>query len=271
MKKFLSVFTTLVLAAALAVPVCAEEYHPSVEAESAPVLVTTKEAETNREIIGYVVDEHGEVCSTEYKDCIIVTPLADVAEAENLSAETKAIMAEFYNGILSGEISLDDCPELVALVKEKLGENAKASDLVIKDLFDVTVVCDVLNKNLPPEGTTITLTFDIDLPADSEIFVVTYKNGEIVLVEDMVNNGDGTVSATFEDFCPVAFLVPQDVAEVIGDGGVCAICNGKFVYKASPIPAVCLTCFIIIVAIIGAGVGGVYAYMKNKAKKEETK
>lgn len=269
MKKLAALFTAVVLTVALAMPAFAEAYHPSVQAESAPVLVPVeKEAETNREIIGYVVEEDGTVCSTEYEDCIIVTALADVASAENLTQETKDTMAEFYQGLISGEISLAECPELDALVKEKLGADVSADSLAVKDLFDITVVCDVLNEELPPEGTTITLTFDIDLPADADIFVVTYKNGKVVLAEDMVNNGDGTVSATFENFCPVAFLVSEETADVIGGGAECAICHGKFVFKASPIPSVCLTCFIIIVAVIGAGVGGVYAYMKNKSKKE---
>jgi len=270
MKRIITLLTTVVLAVTMVMPALAADYHPSVEAESAPVIVPVeKEEETGKEIIGYIVYEDETVLSTEYEDCILVTAMADVADAELISDEAKKAMADFYTGILNGDISFADCPELAALVKEKLGEDVSADSLAVKDLFDVTVLCDVMNEKLPLDGTTIELTFDIDLPADAEIFVVTYKNGKVVLAEDAVNNGDGTVSATFADFCPVAFLVSEETSEVIGGGAECMICKGKFVYKPSPIPSVCMTCFTIIVAIIGAGVAGVYAYMKKKAKKAE--
>jgi len=244
----------------------------TVERSNEEIVTIDKEAGTDREIIGHVVDENGEILSTDYQDCIIVTPVEELDDAIHLTEEEKQALAEFYNGIISGEIVFsEESPELDELVKEKLGEDASADTLSILDLIDVKVICNELNEHLPPEDTTITLTFKVGAPADTEVFVVTYKNGKVVLAEDIVNNGDGTVTATFENFCPVAFLVSEETAEVIGGGNVCAICNGKFVYKASPIPAVCMTCFAIIVAVIGAGAGGVLAYIKSKSKKEETK
>ena len=60
---------------------------------------------------------------------------------------------------------------------------------------------------MAPKGQTITLRFNLHVAADTELEVRTYKNDEWVDVVDVVNNGDGTVSVTFEDFCPVAFIV----------------------------------------------------------------
>ena len=82
-------------------------------------------------------------------------------------------------------------------------------------------------------------------------------------------NGDGTVTATFENFCPVAFLVNE--TEVVAAEGTCALCHGFFNAGASLIPALCLICFIIVITLLLLCGWMMYRYMRKKAEQETEK
>ena len=236
-----------------------------VKPDNEELVTIEKEPVTEREIAGRLVDEKGEVLSTTYQDCLIITPVEEVEEVNYLTEAEKQAMTDFNEGVKSGEISLSQAnPALDEAVKAKLG--ISADELVIKDLVDVKVICHELKENLPPENTTVTLTFNIGVDADAEVFVVTYKNGEVVMAEDVINNGDGTVTATFENFCPVAFLVAED--EAVATEGTCALCKGLFGAGASPIAPLCVVCFVIIIAVIAVAV---YVATKKKKTTKEAK
>ena len=239
----------------------------TVTPENEELVTIEKEPITEREIAGHLVNEKDEVLSITYQDCLIITPVEDVPDSFYITGEEKLVMKEFHDGIKSGEISFtQESPELEALVKEKLGADATADELSLLELLDVKVICHELTTYLPPEHTTVTLTFNIGVAADAEVFVVTYKNDKVVLAEDVVNNGDGTVTATFESFCPVAFLVNE--TEAVVAEGTCALCHGFFGAGASPIPALCLICFIIVIALILLCGWIMYKYLRKKAEKE---
>ena len=57
------------------------------------------------------------------------------------------------------------------------------------------------------EGITFEITFDLGVVADAEIFVMTYDEAakEWSPIVKTVNNGDGTVTCTFEHLCVVEF------------------------------------------------------------------
>ena len=230
------------------------------------VTIETEEG-TDREIAGRLVDENGEVLSVTYQDCVIITPVEKVGDSFYITSEEKAVMKEFHDSIQNGEFSFtQESPELEALVKEKLGEDATADGLSLLDMIDVKVICHELTEYLPPEKTTVTLTFAVGVDANVEVFVVTYKNDKIILAENVVNNGDGTVTATFENFCPVAFLINE--TEAVTAEGTCALCHGFFGVGASPVASLCLICFVIIVAVIVVGGWVVYKSSKKKEEKE---
>ena len=77
---------------------------------------------------------------------------------------------------------------------------------VVTALFDVTILSEELQSYLDVEGNTIDLTFEADIPEGNHVFVMVFKNNEWQLIENVVINGDGTITCTFAHFCPVAIL-----------------------------------------------------------------
>lgn len=207
MKKtlsFLMVAVMLVLSFSMAVS--ADNFVPSITYKPAPDLVYT-EGEDGKKIIGYVVDPEGNKLTTEYHDCLLITSVAEAPTSEKIPDDARDTLLAVYDELSAADMKLSTISdELNALTKAAIGHDA--DHLVVKDLFDVTVLCDELKTNLAPVGNTIDLTFELPVNADSFVVVMTYKNGEWAPIEKTVNNDDGTITCTFEDFCPVAILVP---------------------------------------------------------------
>ena len=64
-------------------------------------------------------------------------------------------------------------------VAEKLlGKGHNADDLVIRDLFDMSFICEEHRDFLPKEGVTLDLKFDLRIDADAVITAMAYVNGE---------------------------------------------------------------------------------------------
>ena len=77
--------------------------------------------------------------------------------------------------------------------------------LAVRDMFAVSSECADLLKYLPVEGNKLDLKFDLKIGKDEKVQAVTYVNG-VWKKLPIVNNGDGTVTATLEDLGVVAFL-----------------------------------------------------------------
>ena len=182
------------------------DFTPSVGYKPAPEIVTTPDGNGN-EIIGYVKDPNGNILSTEYRGSIIITPIAEVDTSKLIPKSAADELKKVYNDIVLEKTKFSDYPELNQMVEATLGQGKNGDDLVVRDIFDVTEVSDTLLKYLPGKGNTIDLTFDLDIPADKFVAVMVYKNGQWELAPNVINNGDGTVTVTFEHFSPVAFLV----------------------------------------------------------------
>ena len=182
------------------------DFTPSVSYKPAPEIVTTPDGNGN-EIIGYVKDEDGNVLSTEYTSSIIITPIAEVDTSTRIPKSAAKELKKVYNDIVLGKTKFSDYPDLNKAVSEAIGQGKDGDDLVVRDIFDITEVSDTLLKYLPGKGNTIDLTFDLGVAKDEFVAVMIYINGQWELATDVINNGDGTVTITFEHFSPVAFLV----------------------------------------------------------------
>ena len=182
------------------------DFTPSVGYKPAPEIVTKPDGNGN-EIIGHVKDPNGNILSTEYKSSIIVTPIAEVNTSKEIPKSAADELKKVYNDIVVEKTKFSNYPDLNKLVEKEIGQGKNGDDLVVRDIFDVTEVSDTLLKYLPGKGNTIDLTFDLDIPADKFVAVMVYKNGQWELMPNVINNGDGTVTVTFEHFSPVAFLV----------------------------------------------------------------
>ena len=101
---------------------------------------------------------------------------------------------------------------------EKHDADLDSSAMVIRDLFDVTFLCEDHPEMLAPKGVVFKIIFDLGVAADTDVYVQSYKNGEWNPIVDVVNNGDGTLTCTFEDFCPVEFSVETEAKPPVQTG-----------------------------------------------------
>ena len=83
-------------------------------------------------------------------------------------------------------------------------------DMVIRDLFDLSFLCEE-HPEMLENGNTLKITFDLGVSAGDTVIAMVYVDGQWIPVE-LINNGDGTVTVVYEDhFCPNAFAVKQGV------------------------------------------------------------
>ncbi len=214
MKKILSVLLVcFILVVPFSVIVSADNFVPSIGYKPAPV-IKYEEDDEGRKVIGHVVDPNGNILSTEYHDCLVITPVSEAETSEKIPADAAELLLQVYDELSDEDMKLSSLSdELNDMVAKDLGKGKDADDLVIKDLFDVTVLCDELKEKLAPIGNTLTLTFEVSIGANVPVYVMTYKNDKWAPVVEAINNGDGTITCTFEDFCPVAFFVPTSGGE----------------------------------------------------------
>ena len=197
------------------------DFTPSVSSKPAPEIVTKPDG-NGKEIVGHVRDENGNILSTEYSGCIIVTPISKVDTSTEIPKEAATLLKKVYNDIVMDKTVFSKYSSLNQLVKEALGEGKDGDDLVVRDIFDVTAVSNGILTNLPPAGHTMDVTFDLDIGPNTFVAVMAYLDGEWRLIPDVINNGDGTVTCIFDEFCPVMFLTPGTgvkgtLAPVTGD------------------------------------------------------
>ena len=204
MKKIVCLFTVLVLCLCLAAPVFAADdgFVPSITYKPTPNIVPVVD-ENGNEAIGVVCNEKGEPVDYVDHACLVVTPVAHIWDSEaKVSEEVKDLLSMVYEGLSDGTLSIP---------YEKLGSNANATNMVIRDLLDARWVCDEHGAMVEKDGVTFEITFDLGVVADANIYALTFDENtkEWTPILKTVNNGDGTVTCTFEHLCVVAFVMSQ--------------------------------------------------------------
>lgn len=244
MKKMISVLMLVVLCLALVSPVLAAEndFVPSITYKPMPEL-TGEVADDGCIIVGYVVKDGQRVAEVHYDDgriyaycdflheeaehdheCLVITPLSLAEESKDIPEDARDLLLWVYEQLMKLGMRFIDCPELDASIAANLGEGKTVEDMVVRDLFDVTVVCEELEEYLEPEGTVVCLDFDLGLAPNTFVEVVAYKNGKWQMIEAVEVNADGSVTCTtYEHFCPVAFLVPEGTTDAAGAAGMAAV------------------------------------------------
>ena len=260
MKKLTAILMSVMMFVVMAIPAFAvngEGFTSSVTAKPAPGLVA------DGEVIGYVVDENGDVIEGIAEGGVIISALAD---KDTLPEELKNALEDVYNKIQNGEMEFPQ--ELI---------DALGGTPVGKDLFDVTIASDDIQAYLD-EGNSLKLTLDTNFPAGTVVMVASYVDGQWHLASECVVNEDGTVTFVMDKFCPVAvFVKGDDISEPVGgveEEGDCKICKKFFPYlgKAWIFPntifnGVCTICFILI--MIAVTVAGYVMYRLLKKKDDE--
>lgn len=199
MKKIIACAAVLSLLVCLCVSAMAAPFAPSVTIKPSPDVVPVYD-DNGDPAVGVVREKDGSIIDYVYGDCLIVTAVADAPTSDRIPEAAKVLLLSVYDKLTSGEMTLP---------YDKFGADLNADDMVIRDLFDATFVCEEHPDILQPEGVTFEITFKLNVAADEDVFVMTYKNEEWNPIVKAVNNGDGTVTCTFEHLCPISFSVEK--------------------------------------------------------------
>ena len=206
MKRVLSVLIALMMFVLMATPAMADEFTKSISYKDHPELVVGINDE-GEEYIGIVRDADGNIVDYVGWDCIVVTSIADVDSSTEIPNPSRELLKKVYEALKNGSMKLP---------YEKYGLDP--AKMVIRDLFDVSFLCLEHPEQLAPQGVTLELTFKTGVKPNVNVMVMTYKNEQWGKIVKMTNNGDGTVTGIFEDFCPVAFIVPISSINAGGAG-----------------------------------------------------
>ncbi len=132
--------------------------------------------------------------------CVIVTSLKEAEEkTTDLSQEDRDLLLDIYKQLEEGTMVLP-----------------LKGAYVIRDLVDVSFAYEACtqdmshgkkDEHLGEKEILLSVTFELDVEADETVFVMTYVDEEWILVSEVENNGDGTITCEFEDICPVVFAV----------------------------------------------------------------
>ena len=192
MKNLVRICMAMLLVLSLVVPTFATEFVKSIEEKPEPIVV-----------IAEIVDEDGNVIMELGDGDIIITPLAEIDDAD-IPEEAKELLKEIYEGLMDETIDLDDVEGLLEKLQEYLGEEAGTDDITIRDLFDVTIINEDALK-LIEEGYKVRIVFDLGLEGDEFLAVLEYLE-QLELAYDVEVNADGTVTVILNGPGPVVFL-----------------------------------------------------------------
>ena len=185
------------------------DFVPSVEFWTFSIFREILEGEDEDRIIAVVEDPEEKVVSKAKTGEMTVRPYAYITE-EDAADELSDAYEQLAN--------VENLEDLVPGVGEQLSQlvpGADASDLVIRDLFEIELSGEA-GPSLAQEGNTITLTFEIGLKADEALIVLHNYEGdkwEAIPNSDVVCYPNGNVNVTFEDLSPIAFAVAPIPAE----------------------------------------------------------
>ncbi len=206
MKRLISILVILVFCLSLVCPVLADEFVPSIAEKGAPEIVLIKD-DQGKDAIGQILDENGNAIGYLYEECLIITPVSQAKTSTEIPDEAEKVLLDVYNKLVSGAINLP---------YDKFNANLDPSTMVIRDLYDVSWRCGEESgledhpdhpAEVAPKGITIRITFKLGVSKNANVYTMSYKNDAWNPIVKTVNNGDGTVTCTFEDFCPVSFSV----------------------------------------------------------------
>lgn len=205
MKRLFAVLAAVLMMALLAVPAfAANEFVPSIGYKDGPEI---------EEVNPVPKDENPENAPPkESGNCLVITTITQAQNKEtDISQEERDTLLDIYASLKNNDMTM---PEI-------------ADGLVIRELVDVSWKYDHCveadhgkDEWLEKEGNALTVTLQTNMPASVRVTVLLYVDGVWREVEDVTNNGDGTITCTFDEIGPVAICVPGDANEppaVTGD------------------------------------------------------
>ena len=187
MKRVVVWTVVLTLLVCLASPVFAAEFVPSITDKGSPDIVPEGGN------VGQIIDPEGNIIDSIPEGDLVVTPVSKVDTSDDIPEDARDLLKDLYDGLVNGKTELP------------YPSGINAADMVIRDLFDVSIKGDY---DLDDNG--LKITFDLGVNGKTEIFGFIYMNGEWIALQNLVNNGDGTVTVVLPGEGPVAFSVAAD-------------------------------------------------------------
>lgn len=210
MKKLISAVCVLVLIASITAQGYADNFRPSVERKEAPELSDMKDA-SGKSVAAIIYNADGSELAGVERDCIIVTPLSKADEAGGNIRE-KLISA--FDQIQSAE-KITQLTESLTGAVGQFSKRTKTDELVVRDLFDVTLAEDEYRELLSREGCYIKVLFKLGQNPDELLLVLHNIEGtewETIPPERVIVRENGDVEVSFASLSPVAFAVAADPA-----------------------------------------------------------
>lgn len=213
MKRILCVVLAIVTCFALACPAFAAEgeFVPSITYKPSPEIVPEKDP-NGEDAVGVVKDKDGNIIDYVYGPCLVITPVSEAETSTLIPQDAKETLLDVYEALSTG---------MMALPYDKYNADLNPKEMAIRDLFDASWLCADHPIMVAPEGVTVTVTFDLGVDANEAVYCMTYMDSQWAPIVSVKNNGDGTVTCVFEDFCPVAFSVrsktpPSQTGDEVG-------------------------------------------------------
>ncbi|MBE6916274.1 MAG: hypothetical protein E7470_00020 [Ruminococcaceae bacterium] len=184
MKKLISLLIVMAVCAVIVLPVAAADFVPSISYKDHPDLVGDPEITT----------------PTAKELDLLITPVADALDTPPADRnEMEQELVDVYEALTDGDMKLpypDD------------------KNYVIRDLLDVSVIEKNDDPNADPvfyDGEVdLKLTFDLGVKPDVPVLVYIY-DGEWKRIDNVINNGDGTITIELENTGVLAFCMESDL------------------------------------------------------------
>lgn len=218
MRKVICVLTALLLCVSLACPAMAIaiDFSPSIAGKAAPTPDRIILRESGKDDV-------------DITNCVVVTSIREAQlKTTDITQEERDLLLDVYGKVADGSMELP-----------------LKKGFVIRDLVDISFkysACRIIEEHnhkdihLKEEDVVLVMDFTLGISKDTEVVILTYIDEKWEEIEEVVNNGDGTITCTFEDICPVAFAVRNarggenpDTGDQVGNNmglwiGVMAVC-----------------------------------------------
>ncbi len=268
MKKVIAIFTAVILVLSIGTTAFAANYKPSVEEKDAPTVMEPSKAPVKEEIKDQIKEEDtvAVIMHTETEKVVkevpssklIITSVGKIDESKEIPKEAKADLEKAFKDFsdktkkISQIIPQEVNKAIVEEIKEITGEKKTTDDLIVRDLFDVSLISEEHNGLLIDDAHHLLLTFNLGVKKDDFITAIKFnpETKAWETIRSVVNNGDGTVTCEFDHLCPIAFLVEKTESESAqtGDNSV-----SLYVWVA--------------IAVVAAGAMVALFVIKNKKEK----
>lgn len=224
MKKTALFLSAAMLLTLLVAPASAASFVSSVEQKEAPTVATVVDSQGNEAAAVITDDQGNELGSVSFEE-IIVVPVSQTTQAapgEEVAPEVKQIqenLTKAYEQVKTPEFMEEMAPAVEEVLQE-IAPEVKAEDLVVSDVFDVSLT-GAAAEILSQPGASVTINFSVNVaPSTALVVMHNYADDlwEAIPNDRVSRNADGTVGITFTSLSPIVFLVDSASVEVDPDG-----------------------------------------------------